>query len=454
MKAAVIFLALAVCVHADMYFHNPRGSNNRLDEAKRERNNANRMFDSQNNNRGGYNVGSLYYYTGSVLSLEWTNQHSCADPNNHCEQIVQYTCGDLVRDGATTQTIPDNPVNCVDYDCNNDIEYGMHENYDYYLDCRLRQRNAGLFIADRNLRGKTALFTRQNGNGNRRGYECPEERDYYPYWHPTPWRDVVIFTNDASRCPYYQSESQNVKSRFACVLPPSFLTTDNIRSNKPIIPNTQEGCEEVVSAEGNGTWTEFPPDSRLSAPECIETLWSRDNHLGNTIGGFPISYNWTIPDLTHEHCVLRIRYNISTGEYDGWDSAVNSSIGRTVDSVLNGATVAGQGSPLERRLFSELTDVYERFGFTYDEARERGYVFRQNPVVKVFPDVNEDSNNFGLQLAINTNQFGRTFQDRSLSLPLPSFPLSSFLFLSSHHISPDLSPLLLSHSLPPLFFFC
>jgi hypothetical protein len=129
-----------------------------------------------------------------------------------------------------------------------------------------------------------------------------------------------------------------------------------------------------VSAEGNGTWTEFPPDSRLSAPECIETLWSRDNHLGNTIGGFPISYNWTIPDLTHEHCVLRIRYNISTGEYDGWDSAVNSSIGRTVDSVLNGATVAGQGSPLERRLFSELTDVYERFGFTYDEAREVCYV--------------------------------------------------------------------------------
>jgi hypothetical protein len=42
MKAAVLFLALAVCVHADMYFHNPRGSNNRLDEAKRERNNANR----------------------------------------------------------------------------------------------------------------------------------------------------------------------------------------------------------------------------------------------------------------------------------------------------------------------------------------------------------------------------------------------------------------------------
>lgn len=30
-----------------------------------------RLFDSQNNNRGGYNVGSLYYYNGSVLPVEW-----------------------------------------------------------------------------------------------------------------------------------------------------------------------------------------------------------------------------------------------------------------------------------------------------------------------------------------------------------------------------------------------
>ena len=47
---------------------------------------------------------------------------------------------------------------------------------------------------------------------------------------------------------------------------------------------------------------------------------------------------------------------------------------------------------------------------------QRGYVFRQNPVVKIFDDA-PNGDNFGLQLAINTNQFGRTFQDRCAVLP-------------------------------------
>ena len=35
----------------------PRGSNNRVDEQNTNRNNNNRLFDSQNNNKGGYSVG-------------------------------------------------------------------------------------------------------------------------------------------------------------------------------------------------------------------------------------------------------------------------------------------------------------------------------------------------------------------------------------------------------------
>ena len=54
----------------------------------------------------------------------------------------------------------------------------------------------GLFTADQNLKGDTARFTRQNANGNRRGLEVPEERDYYPYWGPTPWIDMAIMVSN------------------------------------------------------------------------------------------------------------------------------------------------------------------------------------------------------------------------------------------------------------------
>ena len=41
----------------DIYLHNPRGSNNRLNERSATRANDDRLFNSQNNERGGYNLG-------------------------------------------------------------------------------------------------------------------------------------------------------------------------------------------------------------------------------------------------------------------------------------------------------------------------------------------------------------------------------------------------------------
>ena len=57
---------MCTLVYADIYLHSMRGSNNRLQGRNRNRNNANRLFDSQNNDRGGYNVGFMYYYAGPI----------------------------------------------------------------------------------------------------------------------------------------------------------------------------------------------------------------------------------------------------------------------------------------------------------------------------------------------------------------------------------------------------
>ena len=56
MSNLLILLSLLSLTSADVYLHNPRGSNNRCDRRTNDRRNANRLFDSQNNAAGGYAV--------------------------------------------------------------------------------------------------------------------------------------------------------------------------------------------------------------------------------------------------------------------------------------------------------------------------------------------------------------------------------------------------------------
>ena len=93
---------------------------------------------------------------------------------------------------------------------------------------------AGLFTADQRVKPQ-AIHTRQNPNGNRRGYECPEERDYYPYWHPTEWKDIAIIAHNKSMCKFYQKESFNVKEKCEYKKYINFKLISNIEH--PSIPN-------------------------------------------------------------------------------------------------------------------------------------------------------------------------------------------------------------------------
>jgi len=443
-------IAVLLHVSADLYLHNPRGSNDRLNEKSANRNNANRLFDSQNNNRGGYNVMDLddtdgfdqnnpyaedintmyspqadldnvqynmIFQEGSLLRLTWTAQHGCGNAFNNCNFVIQFACdtSDTFDDdfddlpfkglgirmnalnGGNTNT-PDETdnVNNIEgtYNNNNGNERGRHEPEEFYTMCRNRDRNDGLFLADQNLKGNAQKYTRQNPNGNRNGLECPEERDYYPWNYPSPFRDVAWLGNDVEYCKENIAPfSQNVSPKGAC----TNGDEDDVPTQDQISANSEEECDAA-----DGTWVETSwggtNDEAFAEALCQEQNWSQANHLGNVDGtakgGQTDSYEWWIPSFdeltTDWKChnynedvesanedqqgvdyvrgILRMRYNISTMDYDPY----------TTNASYNNDPANGVISPIT-----------------------------QNPTVDIGAYMQ------GLRLAINTAQTGRTFQDRS-----------------------------------------
>jgi len=462
MKVGALIIAgvCGICL-GDVYMHNPRGSNNRncRDDANAQnRKNALRLFDSQNNDKGGYscprafpfncytlvdenernicnsqNTGltdaqakaqaksdgnvlhpfaaitpKMYYYVGSILPIEWTSQHAGGTNNKvHSDIIISVGCEEFNSDissgafsftddcgqggSAKCQPRDGTPISNQDNDENtktiedsadaqDDYRRGRHESFRYYRRCSRIERNKGLFVADQKLKGSDARFTRQQPTtDDRYGFECPEESHYWPWWNPSPWIDVAVITSDISRCQSKAAASQNVQDKYYCECPQC--------SANPI-PIQERGCQER-----GGTWSKVASwkstiDS-VNEPECVLGDFSRDNHLGNIAGnGQPYFYNWTIPAYLNgkSNCVVRVRYNISTGDAD--DVSVMG------DSTLNGDT------------FSPILDRDE------------------NPDGVYFPIdslcTRKDSCKAGL--AIQTDQWGRTFQDRSYTFQVKTPP--------------------------------
>jgi hypothetical protein len=399
------------------------------------------VFDSQNNNRGGYNVGNLYYFAGTVIPMEWTNQHTCGNPNNQCEMVIQAMCDDKLRDGTTTNTIPTDPMQCANWDCDGDVRFGRHESLASYKNCQYRERNKGLFNANQQLGGNSAIYTRQNPNGQRRGYECPEERDYYPYWGPTEWKDLAILTNQPRRCREYIKESQNSKPRFACEPPAGWIQMRVRQGATGFIPITQERCELISYTDPTdnitraGVWKKFEA-FKFPDPVCRENAWTRDNHLGNIQGGYPVGFNLTLPaDLIHDQCVIRLRYNISTADLGETPNTANWLDQNSIQSssFLNASLNENRGA----NQFPALVDVWSKYGLTRAEVADsfdpnrngnqatltnsREYVWKNNPKVDIFGSL-DGASTMKFQLAINTNQFGRTFQDRTHRLSVKARP--------------------------------
>lgn len=138
------------------------------------------------------------------------------------------------------------------------------------------------------------------------------------------------------------------------------------------VANNRDDCES-----NGGTWT-VEPAWDIDPPECLGLPESRDNHHGNIATGHMASYLWKVPDTIPDNdtCVLRLRYNMSSGDFKAPDEDMD-----------------------------------------WDPFFDLDAQYNTNPPMKTDPK--DDFVGLGwqtsgpLQLQVNTAQFGRTFQDRS-----------------------------------------
>ena len=539
MKTYFLFATLLASAYADVYMHFPPGSNGRNRERNDNRNNGNRLFDTQNNAKGGYPWrgdpkrsdidDGMVFTTGSKVHIKWTNQHGCGEnPTTHCTTVIQvgcdgttkqdgtdyteaerngpnYSAGTLpgLRDGYPTGQVQSQPKGQNDNDNNKEPKYlerkfqtanqngdgtntipeneqqagcrqsktkkslggklfadaeyltegtcappiddddpqhgarefGMHEDFYYYRShCRYVQRNNGLYTADRKINRKDASATRQNPNGNRRGFECPEERDYYPWWNPSPWIDVAVLTSDVAWCPYYQKESQNVKERGYCDVS---METLKQNENRRVAPIQELECEQLL---GQSKWRTVQPFNKwpeyegvIQEPECKLAEYSPQNSLGFVDGGTDYAtYVWTVPEFkSPQKCVIRIRYNISTEDYPSMAGFIEPTFVQVV-GTSNGKLPKDSESVVPDADVSAIFD--KRFNCPYIQSKGNGndvdaatggtggtsgFDCLTGLKTKYRPRYNRpEINPFGtdkpaLSIALNTDQAGRTFQDRS-----------------------------------------
>ncbi|KAJ7333542.1 hypothetical protein OS493_017080 [Desmophyllum pertusum] len=375
-----------------------------------------------------------YYMSGcekdsqTELEIMWTNQHGTGpktDDRVETQVILQYMC-QAFPSGQVKDINKDFQLHTIRNGGNRNqqgfnenaaesrqirTDRGLHEPKEYYNVYVRRERNKGLFTADQNLKGDTARFTRQNANGNRRGLEVPEERDYYPYWGPTPWIDMAIMVSNKKTESLMKEhvKSRDLYEKWLCIMKNGLAkqktcprTSNRNRPAEKCVASyiTKESCEN-----GGGDWVKvttnykekYSENSANSAcankfqtvikgvayephliaqgadgqeqdlvkadpPEVIYAPSTVVNHNGMNMQGKFSSYKWKVPyfpSQTIQRCVLRIRYNITTD-----DAPRNFDASNNDDVKNNPTTLAVDGKTK-------------------------------------------------LQLALNTAQLARTFQDRT-----------------------------------------
>ncbi len=209
---------------------------------------------------------------------------------------------------AATDTIPDAEANAIpNTDANR--RFGMQESYDYYQLCQRTERNKGLYTADQRINRNDQRGTRQNPNGNRHGFECPEERDYYPWWMPSPWIDIAVLTDSASdtpcvkgmegctkRCAYYLNTTMNYNTKGYCdVNHTAAGATVQTKISSAAYQNRVWYNNRAACENAKFTWYEISHADNIKLPNtsfvCAKTQFARVNQLGNAFSDSVVSQN-------------------------------------------------------------------------------------------------------------------------------------------------------------------
>ena len=219
--------------------------------------------------------------------------------------------------------------------------------------------------------------------------------------------------------------------KYSCVNPDGTRSTTNVADWFPADEYVDKNLDEFDCIDAGGKWEGFKWDGKQ--PECVDSYWtkvhfsllqvhvsilraySQVNYLGNADGtanrgGKQAHYDWNLPswdELTNGHMCWTYSEKIS---YPA--APTGNNLGTAAPDATSSTETDAQCVRMVFRIrYNMSTMDYDPYktNSTHDYEPQQGILspIEENPEVDVGFYVQ------GLQLAINTAQTGRTFQDRT-----------------------------------------
>ena len=369
-------------------------------------NDRNKAPDTYKADLPGAGKGIMYYYASSFLQLEWTAQHGCGSKivlinvkslSSTCAKIhplgsemalrVQRLAVVIMKMVATHKITPLVSMNGYFHQKRRPRIKSMDNTKVLNTTINVEQGrgtkdfspqisfNQPLGNRQQSILDKETMGNVTDSNVLRKGIISKSYCSFFkvvvdylifsslnqPILASPPWRDIAVLTDDTSRCKYYQKNLKmwlikvfvSLKIMTVCRSP---LAPCNYNENardapydKLPIPNTRAACEDWNSeyTHQKTTWKQLGNTGRgplyVSAPVSkTKSSWQRD-------GWVSAAYEWQIPydvpEILNKKCVLRVRYNISSNDFDGWNTFVDGnkliSANPTKDWLGQGYNVRG-----------------------------------------------------------------------------------------------------------------